>query len=154
VVAVQRVTNGRISLPATSSKRSAQRAQSVLGGGSGQHWRLVDGMAVHGTPGDAFAGRTVDMWDTCQQPGRFHNPAFAMPPERFNRVEPGALDRQQATDDAPALASSFDLPRRQRDAIPGPFGWFLDAGYVDQLSTVDGAKPRSRSSNERPARAS
>src|SRR5215212_2119256 len=39
----------------------------------------------------------------------FHDTAFAMDPGRFDGVEPGALDRQVAGDDADAVAALLGL---------------------------------------------
>jgi len=45
----------------------------------------------------------------CQKPSRFDNRALAMNPLRFNAVEPGALGRQPARDDAHATFASASL---------------------------------------------
>jgi hypothetical protein len=56
-------------------------------------------------------GRTdpLGQFRCIEPPSRFHNPAFTVSPDRFDRVEPRALDRQQATDEAPALSRLLDL---------------------------------------------
>src|SRR5215469_13349538 len=45
----------------------------------------------------------------CQKPSRFDNRALAMDPLRLNAVEPGALGRQPARDDAHATCASASL---------------------------------------------
>jgi DNA-binding CsgD family transcriptional regulator len=63
----------------------------------------------------------------------------------------GVQSRQQLI---AALFFDHCLPLRERDAIPGPYGWFLDAGHFEQLSGSGSSDLRGRSTNERPARAS